>query len=275
MLQRSLRGKAARILLTLDDDTLRNYRLLRSTLLHRFLPVEYRALRRTELRTRRRQPNESLSALADDIHITASRAYPDGNDALINDLAKDAFIDSLGDQLRAKVLDADPSDLGAALRRAMVAEANLKRLAIQTLPAAAVQPSSSTRTHTDKVLEDIVERLSRLETKHTAAAHPSPHRPDYSAYRASPRQYSRDSDRFHSYQPRQRSPSPQHMPMYCTYCSRTGHTDSRCWRQPPQPYPHDRYQRSLSGPRDGPDTQTSQRYNPRHHNSPRAPHTLN
>ena len=53
MLQRSLRGKAARILLTLDDDTLRNYRLLRSTLLHRFLPVEYRALRRTELRTRR------------------------------------------------------------------------------------------------------------------------------------------------------------------------------------------------------------------------------
>ena len=275
MLQRSLRGKAARILLTLDDDTLRNYRLLRSTLLHRFLPVEYRALRRTELRTRRRQPNESLSALAADIHITASRAYPDGNDALINDLAKDAFIDSLDDQLRAKVLDADPSDLGAALRRAMVAEANLKRLAIQTLPAAAVQHSSSTRTHTDKVLEDIVERLSRLETKHTAAAQPSPHRPDYSAYRASPRQYSRDSDRFHSYQPRQRSPSPQHMPMYCTYCSRTGHTDSRCWRKPPQPYPHDRYQRSFSGPRDGPDSQTSQRYNPRHHNSPRTPRTLN
>ena len=44
MLQRSLRGKAARILLTLNDDTLRNYRLLRSTLLHRFLPVEYRVL---------------------------------------------------------------------------------------------------------------------------------------------------------------------------------------------------------------------------------------
>ena len=27
------------------------------------------------------------------IHITASRAHPDGNDALINNLAKDAFID--------------------------------------------------------------------------------------------------------------------------------------------------------------------------------------
>ena len=169
ILQRSPRGKAARILLTLDDDTLHNYRLLRSTLLHRFLPVQYRALRRTELRTRRLQPNESLSGLADDIHITASRAYPDGNDALLNDLAKDAFIDSLDDQLRAKVLDAEPSDLGAALRRAMVAEANLKRLASQTLPAAAVKHPSSTRTHTDKVLEDIVERVSHLETNRTAA----------------------------------------------------------------------------------------------------------
>ena len=128
----------------------------------------YRALRRTELRTRRRQPNESLSALADDIHITASRAYPDGNDALINDLAKDIFINSLDDQLHAKVLD---SELGAALRRAMVAEANLKRLATQTLHAAAVQHPSVLRTHTNKVLEDIVERLSRLETKHMTRPH--------------------------------------------------------------------------------------------------------
>eukprot|EP00117_Sycon_ciliatum_P017526 scpid109082/ scgid16481/ len=106
MLQRALKGRAARILLTLPDDILSSYERLRTELLTRLLPPEFPSVKRTE----------TLHSLADDIHITACRAYPDAADDMIQELAKDAFIDSLEADLRLRVLDAEPATLSAALR---------------------------------------------------------------------------------------------------------------------------------------------------------------
>lgn len=127
MLRRALRGKASRTLLSLPDEALQNYDDLRTALWSGFLPPELRVVRRAALRARKRQAKETLTNLADDIHVLTTRLYSEANDETIGELAKDTFIDALEPSLRFKVLDAEPSLLGDALCRALVVESNVAR----------------------------------------------------------------------------------------------------------------------------------------------------
>ena len=92
-----LRGQA-RFVLGLPSDTCENLQQLAEALHKRFLPPERATLHRAELRSRRRRPDESLTASSDDIVVLASRAYPDADDngqAQVQQIALDAFLDAL------------------------------------------------------------------------------------------------------------------------------------------------------------------------------------
>ena len=120
-----LRGPAQRLVLGLPEATLDDYAALRAALRARFLPPERVSLHRTELRTRRRQRGEPLSSLADDILLLAARAYPDADangQALVHQIALDAFVDALDDSLRRRVREREPANVQEALRRALTLE---------------------------------------------------------------------------------------------------------------------------------------------------------
>ena len=120
-----LRGPAQRLVLGLPEAALDDYAALRAALQARFLPPERVSLHRTELRTRRRQRGEPLSSLADDILLLAARAYPDADvngQALVQQIALDAFVDALDDSLRRRVREREPANVQEALRRALTLE---------------------------------------------------------------------------------------------------------------------------------------------------------
>ena len=79
---------------------------------------------RAELRSRRRQPNETLQSLYIDISRLMSLAYPGPSTELSELVARDAFLEALGDQsLRVRILEREPTTMDEALRWASRLEA--------------------------------------------------------------------------------------------------------------------------------------------------------
>ena len=116
-----LRGPALRAYHALPPAERSTYNKTVHQLRMRFSPTERASVHRATLRARRRRPDESLAELADDISLLVARAYPDLTDTgTIDQLALDAFVDSLDPQLKRRVRDADPSTLAGAVRRALV-----------------------------------------------------------------------------------------------------------------------------------------------------------
>ena len=119
-----LRGPALRAYPALPPAERSTYNKTVHQLRKRFSPTERASVHRATLRAGRRRPDESLAELADDISLLVARAYPDLTDAgTIDQLALDAFVDSLDSQLKRRVRDADPSTLAGAVRRALVLDA--------------------------------------------------------------------------------------------------------------------------------------------------------
>ena len=80
---------------------------------------------RIMLRLRRRQDNEGLQSLYQDVCRLLTLAYPGPRTKLSDDLAVDAFTDSLNDaDLQQRVRDRFPSDLDEAYKIALSLEAN-------------------------------------------------------------------------------------------------------------------------------------------------------
>jgi len=80
---------------------------------------------RTELRTRKRQPNETLQSLYNDICRLMSLAYPGPSSELVDVVGRDAFLEALGySNLRVVcILDKFPLTMEEALRIALNLEA--------------------------------------------------------------------------------------------------------------------------------------------------------
>jgi len=79
---------------------------------------------RAELKARRRQPGESLQKLYQDICRLMALAHPGQSNELSDTIAKDAFLDALGDvKFRREILIQQPQDLDAALSIAVRLEA--------------------------------------------------------------------------------------------------------------------------------------------------------
>jgi len=79
---------------------------------------------RAELRQRRRQPNESWQELYRSVCRLMALAYPGPSSDLSNIVARDAFLDALGDHsLRIRILEKEPENLKEALKLACKLEA--------------------------------------------------------------------------------------------------------------------------------------------------------
>jgi len=78
---------------------------------------------RTELRSRRRKPGESLDMLCQDIRRLLILGYPGPTSSAHEAIAKDSFIDALSSELSLRVNESDPPSLDAALHTALRLEA--------------------------------------------------------------------------------------------------------------------------------------------------------
>src|SRR5206468_6252311 len=112
---------------TLDYDGLREE-------LQKCFGVEgHTAQYRTLLKTRRRKPGESLHTLYQDMCRLLMLAYPGPQTELRDQLAVEAFCDSLDDaELEVRVKDRFPTDLAEAFRVALRLEANKPTKKIET-----------------------------------------------------------------------------------------------------------------------------------------------
>lgn len=79
---------------------------------------------RTELKVRRRKPNESLQDLYSDVLRLFTLAYPKANHEMLALFLRDAFLDSLNNQqLYVKIAEKEPANIDEALHLAMRFEA--------------------------------------------------------------------------------------------------------------------------------------------------------
>ena len=166
-LRRALKKEAARHLSLLGPEFTCTYSMLKAALVQRFLPRESASLYRAELRGRQRRHRETLLELASSIRVATQRAYPDASANTVDELAKETFIDALDDTMREKVQDSDPSSLDAAVKRALVVEANIKRdrkakSVAKAEAAATVAPLRPSADIDDKTIERIAQRVAEI-----------------------------------------------------------------------------------------------------------------
>ena len=113
--------------------------------------------------------------LARELRLLTSRAYSAAHADVVDDIAWDAFIDTLDDVTKGKVLDTDPATLEAAQRKALLVEANMKKNATARAAAAAelaaYTPTPAhiaqtkvvtSATNEDALVERIAERVSEM-----------------------------------------------------------------------------------------------------------------
>ena len=232
-LRKSLRKEASRFLLACDKSVVEDYVQLRTVLVDHFLPKENSSLFRVKLRHRRRSPNECLVKLATDIRLMTARAYPSATSEVIDDIAKEAFIDALDPPIKDKVIDFDPQTLDAAQRRALVVETNLQKSST-VLAAAAAEFASVSQVRApsktfdeDELVERVAERVSKILLEHQKPASsrprsPSPERRDFKRPHSSESRSQmgdRRSDRRISFRE----------PPVCFFCQRRGHIERDCF----------------------------------------------
>ena len=123
-LKGALKGNAAQILLGGQGPTI-SYRGLREELQKCFGVEGHTARYCSLLKARRRQPNESLQALYQDLCHLTMLAYPGPSCELKDQLAVESFVDSLDDpDLEQRIKDRFPENLADAFKIALRLEAN-------------------------------------------------------------------------------------------------------------------------------------------------------
>ena len=116
----SLRDDAVSVLGELSLEDRRQYRCLVDAISRRYEPVNLSEMYRNELKYRRRQPNETLNALALHIKQLIQRSYKDITTHMKERLARDSFIDALNDhEMEWAVLQRKPVTLDDALQCAI------------------------------------------------------------------------------------------------------------------------------------------------------------
>ena len=115
----ALHKEATKFLLVSDFRGQEDYFVLQDAVRNQFSPREQKdaSVIRVSLRHRKRKPNERLVKLAQELRLLTTRAYPAAPPDVVEDIAGDAFIDTLGSLTKEKVLDAYPANLEAAQRK--------------------------------------------------------------------------------------------------------------------------------------------------------------
>ena len=118
----ALTGVADQVRLGLPEGS--SYETILKLLKARFGTEEQAERYRNELRCRRRSHDESIQALYVDICRLMALAYPGPPSATVDIIAKDAFLDALGDEeLQMRIMELNPTSLEQAVSMANRLEA--------------------------------------------------------------------------------------------------------------------------------------------------------
>ena len=120
----SLRGTALSVLSDLRPEYRYSYRHLVSALSARFAPENQTEIYKTQLKSRIRKKNESITELMQDIKRLARMSYPNAPQDFRDQITTDSFIESLNDQeMEWAVFQGRPKNLEDAVRLALEYEA--------------------------------------------------------------------------------------------------------------------------------------------------------
>lgn len=157
-----LRGVALHTSQGLSETVRASYEDYKTALAQAFMPKERIDLYKAEFRARRRQTNERLSELAGAIRKLGRLAYPTAGADIIDQLAKDQFIDALdGRETRLKVRETNPATLDDAVSRALQLEAMDEAESQRSRPSRHVRAVESSTGGDDATSDRLTELLEK------------------------------------------------------------------------------------------------------------------
>ncbi|GBO17628.1 hypothetical protein AVEN_186611-1 [Araneus ventricosus] len=169
----SLRGSAAEILQGIHSDKLTDLTTIESALEARIGDSHLTQFYRTELKTRRQKPGESLRVLAADVERLMSLAYAECPQDVRYSLAAQYFVDAIRDedtQHATRLMDA--KDLKSALAYSMKYEA-AKTVSKTSRNVRSKEIEDGTLKEKDEKFDCLLETLEKLLNSHVAGKTPS------------------------------------------------------------------------------------------------------
>ena len=159
--------EATKFILVSEFQGKHDFFMLRNALRNHFSPREISSVLRVSLRHRKRKSNECLVKLERELRLLPSRTYPAAHADMVDDIARDAFTDALDNVAKEKVLDADPANLEAAQRKALLVKANIKKNATARAAAAAeLAAYTPTSTHIAQTKIELGDAFTFCSSKH-------------------------------------------------------------------------------------------------------------
>ncbi|GBM68851.1 hypothetical protein AVEN_189741-1 [Araneus ventricosus] len=172
----SLRGTAAEVLQGITSDKLTDLMTIESALEARFGDSHLTQFYRTELKTRRQKPGESLQILAADVERLMSLAYAECPQDVRDSLAAQYFVDAIRDedtQHATRLMDA--KDLKSALAYSMKYEA-AKTVSKTSRNVRSIEVEDGTGKEKDEKFDCLLKTLEKLLNSHVAGKRNTPRR---------------------------------------------------------------------------------------------------
>ncbi|GBM66381.1 Retrovirus-related Pol polyprotein from transposon 412 [Araneus ventricosus] len=164
----SLRGSAAEVLQGIPSDKLTDLMTIENALEARFGDSHLTQFYRTELKTRRQKPGESLQVLAADVERLMSLAYAECPQDVRDSLAAQYFVDAIRDedtQHATRLMDA--KDLKSALAYSMKYEAS-KTVSKTSRNVRSIEVEDGTGKEKDEKFDCLLKTLEKLLHSHVA-----------------------------------------------------------------------------------------------------------
>ncbi|GBN72220.1 Retrovirus-related Pol polyprotein from transposon 297, partial [Araneus ventricosus] len=171
----SLRGSGAEVL-QVPSDKLTDLMTIENALEARFGDSHLTQFYRTELKTRRQKPGESLQVLAADVERLMSLAYAECPQDVRDSLAAQYFVDAIRDedtQHATRLMDA--KDLKSALAYSMKYEA-VKTVSKTSRNVRSIEVEDGTEKEKDEKFECLFKTLEKLLNSHVAGKKNTPRR---------------------------------------------------------------------------------------------------
>ncbi|GBO21748.1 hypothetical protein AVEN_246829-1 [Araneus ventricosus] len=172
----SLRGTAAEVLQGIPSDKLTDLMTIENALEARFGDSHLTQFYRTELKTRRQKPGESLQVLAADVERLMSLAYAECPQDVRDSLAAQYFVDAIRDedtQHATRLMDA--KDLKSALAYSMKYEA-AKTVSKTSRNVRSIKVEDGTGKEKDEKFDCLLKTLEKLLNSHVAGKRNTPRR---------------------------------------------------------------------------------------------------
>ncbi|GBN16552.1 hypothetical protein AVEN_141488-1 [Araneus ventricosus] len=172
----SLRGSAAEVLQGIPSDKLTDLMTIENALEARFGDSHLTQFYRTELKTRRQKPGESLQVLAANVERLMSLAYAECPQDVLDSLAAQYFVDAIRDedtQHATRLMDA--KDLKSALAYSMKYEA-AKTVSKTSRNIRSIEVKDGTGKEKDEKFDCLLKTLEKLLNSHVAGKKNTPRR---------------------------------------------------------------------------------------------------